>query len=70
MLGPLYRAYERKLKREVLGRPIPRHIAIILDGNRRHAEKHGLRIPSKTYSLGADELDDVLEWCVELAVPA
>jgi short-chain Z-isoprenyl diphosphate synthase len=70
ILHPLYRAYERRLKREVRGHPIPRHIGIILDGNRRHGEKYGLRAPSETYSLGADKLDDVLEWCGELAVPA
>jgi short-chain Z-isoprenyl diphosphate synthase len=70
MLGPLYRVYERWLNREVRGGPIPGHIGIILDGNRRHGEKHGVRAPSETYSLGADKLDDVLEWCGELAVPA
>jgi len=70
ILHPLYRADERRLKREVRGHPIPRHIGIILDGNRRHGEKYGLRAPSETYSLGADKLDDVLEWCGELAVSA
>jgi short-chain Z-isoprenyl diphosphate synthase len=67
---PLYRAYEHRLIRELRGHPVPRHIGIILDGNRRHAERHGLRDPCEIYSLGAGKLDDVLDWCGELAVPA
>jgi len=67
---PLYRAYERRLNREVQGHPVPRHIGIILDGNRRHAERHGVSDPREIYSLGAGKLDDVLDWCGELVVPA
>ena len=70
VLGPLYRVYEHWLARQVEGHPVPRHIGIILDGNRRHAERHGLSDPCEIYSLGAGKLDDVLDWCGELAVPA
>jgi undecaprenyl pyrophosphate synthase len=35
----LYRIYESRLLREVERRPMPRHIGIILDGNRRHARQ-------------------------------
>jgi short-chain Z-isoprenyl diphosphate synthase len=58
------------LLRQVGGHPVPWHIGIILDGNRRHVERHGLRDPREIYSLGAGKLDDVLDWCGELAVPA
>jgi short-chain Z-isoprenyl diphosphate synthase len=67
---PLYRAYEARLTREVHAHPAPRHIGIILDGNRRHAERRGLHDPGEIYALGAAKLDDVLDWCGELAVPA
>jgi short-chain Z-isoprenyl diphosphate synthase len=67
---PLYRAYERRLLREVQRQPLPRHIGIILDGNRRYAERHGLHDPCEIYSFGAAKLDDVLDWCSEIAVPA
>ena len=50
--------------------PIPRHIGIILDGNRRHGASHGIRDPREIYMLGARKLDDVLDWCGEFAVPA
>lgn len=67
---PLYRLYERWLLRQVRVQPIPRHIGIILDGNRRHGQQYGLRDPREIYGLGARKLDDVLDWCGELAVPA
>jgi short-chain Z-isoprenyl diphosphate synthase len=45
-------------------------LGIILDGNRRHARKHGLADPRAAYDLGAEKLDDVLAWCSDLAIPA
>jgi undecaprenyl pyrophosphate synthase len=48
----------------------PRHVGIILDGNRRYARKHGLADPRVAYDLGAEKLDDVLAWCSDLATPA
>ena len=70
LLRPLYRLYERRIAGQVEGEPVPRHIGIILDGNRRHAERHGLSDPEEIYALGAGKLDDVLDWCGELDVPA
>ena len=67
---PLYRLYEHWLTRQVEGRAVPRHIGIILDGNRRYGARHGLHDPGEIYALGAGKLDDVLDWCGELAVPA
>ncbi len=69
-LRPFYRAYERWLGQQVSAVERPRHIGIILDGNRRHGQRHGLREPRDIYDLGARKLDDVLGWCGELAVPA
>jgi len=62
-LRPAYRMYEGWLARQVQEQPVPRHIGIILDGNRRHAERHGLTDPCEIYALGAGKLDDVLDWC-------
>jgi short-chain Z-isoprenyl diphosphate synthase len=69
-LRPLYRAYEERLLRHIEGQPVPRHIGIILDGNRRHGERNGVRDPQAIYTLGAQKLDDVLDWCADLGVPA
>jgi len=66
----LYYLYEHRLTRHVQRLQIPRHIGIILDGNRRYGERHGFYDPQQIYGLGARKLDDVLNWCAELGVPA
>src|SRR5215470_18222465 len=70
MLSVLYRLYERRLLREVQASSIPRHIGIILDGNRRYGREQGLHDPRQVYDLGARKLDEVLDWCADLDVPA
>jgi short-chain Z-isoprenyl diphosphate synthase len=66
----LYYLYGRRLEREVLRGPVPRHVGIILDGNRRWARAQGLRDPVEVYRAGADKLDEVLAWCADLGIPA
>ena len=58
---PLYLLYEARLARQTEGEPVPRHIGIILDGNRRHGERNGVTDPKAIYTFGAQKLDDVLE---------
>jgi short-chain Z-isoprenyl diphosphate synthase len=65
----LYYLYQRRLARNVRGRPLPQHIGLILDGNRRHGRSLGIVEPRAVYDLGAGKLDEVLEWCIELAIP-
>jgi short-chain Z-isoprenyl diphosphate synthase len=69
-LRPLYWLYESRLRRQIGSHPVPRHVGIILDGNRRYARKYGLADPRAAYDLGADKLDDVLAWCSDLAILA
>lgn|SRR3989338_3464078 len=45
----------------------PLHIAIILDGNRRYAQKHKLAL-WKGHELGAKKVEDLMDWCNELGV--
>jgi short-chain Z-isoprenyl diphosphate synthase len=70
MLGPVYRVYERRLLREVRAHPVPRHIGLILDGNRRFARQNNLNQPNDIYMAGANKLDQLLDWCLELEIPA
>jgi short-chain Z-isoprenyl diphosphate synthase len=70
MLAPIYRLYERRLLREVRALPVPRHIGLILDGNRRFARQNKLRHPDDIYRVGADKLDDLIDWCIELEIPS
>jgi short-chain Z-isoprenyl diphosphate synthase len=70
MLRLLYWLYESRLVRQIHTHPVPRHVGIILDGNRRYARRHGLADSRLAYDLGAEKLDDVLAWCSDLAIPA
>ncbi len=70
LLRPLYAVYERRLFAQVRERASPRHVGIILDGNRRFGLRAGVRDPLLVYRRGADKLDDVLTWCNELHIPA
>jgi tritrans,polycis-undecaprenyl-diphosphate synthase [geranylgeranyl-diphosphate specific] len=63
----LQRAKEERLKKLVLANPVPRHVAIIMDGNRRFATEEGRR-PIEGHLAGKDKLEDVLEWCVDLGI--
>ncbi len=63
----VYKIYERKLQSEIKNKPIPHHIGIILDGNRRASRKLGVGIEDG-YELGADKLEQVLDWCWKLGV--
>ena len=70
LLRFLYWIYERRLLNQLKQKPMPRHIGIILDGNRRHARKQGVSDPCEIYQRGAEKLDDILDWCAELGIPA
>lgn len=45
----------------------PKHVGIILDGNRRFAKKLGLQ-PWKGHEFGIKKLEQLLNWCRELGV--
>ena len=65
--APLYWLYERRLLKAVKSAPLPRHLGMILDGNRRFARQSGLPI-SKGHELGASKAEEVLDWCLELNI--
>lgn len=47
---------------------MPRHIGLILDGNRRYAQEQGFPDPLIGHRLGAEKLGEVLEWLAELNI--
>ena len=69
-LTPLYLLYEKRLLSQVRCRPMPRHVGLILDGNRRYGRQHNLSDPLEIYAAGAEKLDDLLSWCADLTIPA
>jgi short-chain Z-isoprenyl diphosphate synthase len=70
VLAQVYRLYERRLLSQVGHHPMPRHIGLILDGNRRYGRQHNLTDPREIYAAGAEKLDDLLSWCADLTIPA
>jgi short-chain Z-isoprenyl diphosphate synthase len=51
--------------------PLPLIWAFSYGGsNRRHARKRGLSDPCEIYQRGAEKLDDILDWCADLCIPA
>src|SRR3546814_9640585 len=58
----LYSLYERRLMAQLRGGRLPRHIGIILDGNRRFGRRRRIANPHELYALGAAKLDPVLRW--------
>ena len=66
----IYRLYEQRLLAQVQAFPLPRHVGIILDGNRRFGRRHNLTSPHEIYTAGAQKLDDLLDWCVDLRLGA
>lgn len=62
-----YRAYENRLQKEIGAGPIPEHVAVIMDGNRRFAESLGL-VHLAGHERGRDTLEELLEWCLDLGI--
>lgn len=67
LLYPAYRWYEHSLARQVTAEPVPAHIGLILDGNRRFARGMGLEA-TLGHQYGVNKLREVLEWCLDLDV--
>jgi len=59
----IYKWYERRLVASLVGRPHPRHVGVMIDGNRRWAREMGLVDPSDGHRAGARHVLDLLGWC-------
>jgi len=66
---PFYRLYQRQLEAEVKSWQLPRHIGIIMDGNRRFAREAGSSQVAFGHARGAEKLQQVLSWCYEFEIP-
>jgi short-chain Z-isoprenyl diphosphate synthase len=67
VLAPLYRLYTHRLRERLRRAPLPAHVAVILDGNRRWALEVGLTEPAGHHH-GAAKIDDLLAWCSGLGI--
>jgi short-chain Z-isoprenyl diphosphate synthase len=64
----VYRLYERRLAASLKGGVLPRHVAVILDGNRRYARARGLDTVAEGHRLGAGKIHELLDWCHGLGI--
>ena len=64
----LYRVYERRLTRSLLNAPIPHHVGVMLDGNRRWARKAGFTNLTEGHRAGAAHIANLLQWCQESGI--
>lgn len=64
----VYAAYERRLRRQLAGAQRPRHVAVIVDGNRRWAKAAGFTDVSDGHRVGAAKMLELLGWCQESGV--
>jgi tritrans,polycis-undecaprenyl-diphosphate synthase [geranylgeranyl-diphosphate specific] len=68
VVGDVFRELtERKLLELVKAEPVPNHLAIIMDGNRRFAGARGMSI-TDGHAAGRDTLERLLDWCLELGI--
>ncbi|HEU4362714.1 MAG TPA: isoprenyl transferase [Mycobacterium sp.] len=70
MKEPLYRLYEGRLRRGLAASrsALPRHIAVLCDGNRRWARDAGYDDVSYGYRMGAAKIAEMLRWCQEAGI--
>jgi short-chain Z-isoprenyl diphosphate synthase len=63
----VYGLYERRLAHDLTEGDIPRHVGVILDGNRRWATEQGSS-SAAGHRAGAARITEFLEWCDEVGV--
>ena len=63
----VYGLYERRLARSLSPDRMPRHIGVIIDGNRRWARATGDPV-SRGHEAGANKITEFLGWCDEVGV--
>jgi short-chain Z-isoprenyl diphosphate synthase len=67
-MKPLYRLYARILRRQLAGLPMPQHVAIVMDGNRRWARGAGYDDVRVGHRFGAEHLELFLQWCSDAGI--
>jgi len=66
--GILYELYQGRLRRSLKQGELPRHVAMILDGNRRWARQRLLETAAHGHRAGAAKFREFLVWCDDLGI--
>ena len=67
-LKPLYKIYEWYISRNLKPENMPKHIAVIMDGNRRYTKLMGNMEIIDGHRRGVNTLEKVLDWSIELGI--
>lgn len=69
MQNLLYRFYEGKIEAGLNRLDMPRHVGVMVDGNRRWASLQGLDKAGHGHKAGAKKIIEFLGWCSDLQIP-
>ncbi len=67
LVDAAYKAYEKKLLKIVKEGKVPKHVGIIMDGNRRFAKELEMK-PSEGHLEGKNKVEEVIDWCREIGI--
>lgn len=67
--SPIYSLYEKRLAQFLMQSKRPKHVGLILDGNRRYAKGMKWKNLVRGHKVGADKVHDLLYWCEEFDIP-
>jgi len=66
--GILYGVYQNRIRRWLSTQDLPKHVAMILDGNRRWARQNALATTAYGHRAGAAKFREFLVWCDDLGI--
>ena len=66
--GLLYGLYQNRIRRWLATQERPKHVAMILDGNRRWAKQRELETAAHGHRAGAAKFQEFLTWCDDLGI--
>jgi short-chain Z-isoprenyl diphosphate synthase len=64
----IYSLYERRISGKLIGKPLPTHVGVIVDGNRRWAKEMGYVDPNDGHRVGAVRIRELLSWCDQAGI--
>ncbi|MFM6971833.1 MAG: isoprenyl transferase [Rhodoluna sp.] len=68
MRNLIYRLYENSIERALVPADLPKHVAVMLDGNRRWAERRPGANAAHGHAAGASKIFEFLGWCDEIGI--
>ena len=68
MRNLIYRLYESSLERGLAPADLPKHVAVMLDGNRRWADRRPGAKAAHGHAAGANKIFEFLGWCDEIGI--